>query len=220
MKVLAAMLLIAPILLTTLFASPLPQPKVSLPNDWTLRGDVYYPNDAGVHDPQGAGLLTYETNDSLATVDISYESSLGRTYSNESLLNESVWLMTTIWRLPVNYSSVMTVAGVAAGYASHHYSQSGVLDLVVFVKGGYYFDIDMSYTIGSKHDAEVWSLLNSIEVGTNGTTTSTTGAPAPPPQGAALPPQTMMIVAIGGEIAIVIALGVLIVKALRTEFFG
>jgi hypothetical protein len=225
MRALAAVLLVVPILLAVFpSASSLPQPKVSLPPNWTLKGEVPYPNAAGVHDPQGSGLLTYEANDSLAMVDIYYESSLNRTYSAESLLNESVWLMTTSWKLSVNYSSVMTVAGVSAGYASHRYKLGGALDLVVFVKGNYYFDIDMSYAVGSPHEAELWSILNSINFGTTitttsaGGTTSTTGATTPPAQGAALPAQAAMIVTIGGEIAIVIALGVLIIKTLRTEF--
>jgi len=189
-------------------AFALSQPSVKTPSDWYLKSESPYPSVKGIHDPQGSGRLVYDSQDTNAFVDIYYESALNRVYSNSSLVDEAVTLLKEYENFTANYSGMMTAAGVPAGYASIFISHdNSSLVQLVFVKGNYYFDVVLVYVVGSGHDVEAWSIVNSISV------------PSPEASaGSAALAEARIVGGIGGEVAIVIALAVLMFKTVRTEF--
>lgn len=146
-------------------ADTLQKPTVTLPSsDWQLTTDNAYPTDVSEHDPAGAGLLEY-ANQNYDVVIIYYEKAPSTAYTSASLQAEAESIFTRDHSEAINSSGAQQFAGVNAGYAKGYDSSVPVYLLeLVFVKGGYYFNVYAYYDANAQAESNVNSLINSIDV--------------------------------------------------------
>lgn len=144
----------------------LSKPTVTLPSsDWKVTTDNAYPTDVSEHDPAGAGLLECTYQVTYDFVMIYYEKAPSTAYNAISLQAEAESIFTRDHNETMIDSGSSQYAGVTAGFAKGYDSGLNVYLLeLVFVKGGYYFNVYAYYDANAPAESRVNSLINSIDV--------------------------------------------------------
>jgi hypothetical protein len=151
------------------------KPTVSIPNsNWTLVTDTPYPNNQGIHDIEGSGLLAYENGNSF--VYILYEKAGSTQLADNQLTTDATNYFQTVQRYllsdldaytdytssGINPSVASVRAGFAKGTVSTDYEEAIVEDFA-FIKGNDYFVVFGVWDTDVDSD-QVMSLIDSITV--------------------------------------------------------
>jgi len=153
-------------------------PNVSMPNsNWEKTDSTGYPNIVAEHDPDGAGMLEYTDNTNYDVVTIFYEKAQVSSYSSSQLKTEAENIFEdydSSDTRSLDASGTATFAGVEAGYAEgYDDTEETYITELVFIKGGYYFNVQAYYDATVQSEDNVQALINSISVsGIPGDTTS------------------------------------------------
>jgi len=147
-------------------ADTLQKPTVNVPSSaWQVTTDNPYPTDISEHDLAGAGLLEYTNQNTYDSVAIYYEKAPSTAYTSTSLKAEAISIFSRDHSETITSSGAKDYAGVNAGFAKGYDASfdANLLELV-FVKGGYYFNVYAYYHANTAAENNVNSLINSIDV--------------------------------------------------------
>jgi len=168
----AVMFLLAGLILSAMplaiAVATLAPPTVSLPNNWEKTDSSAYPNIVAEHDPEGAGMLEYTDNTNFDVITVFYEKAQVSSYSSSQLKTEAENIFEeydTSDTLSLDASGIATFAGVEAGYAEgRDDTEDTYVTELVFIKGGYYFNVRAYYDATVQSEENVQALINSISV--------------------------------------------------------
>ena len=166
------------LLLLVLFVSAIPLaksaatlavPTVSLPNsNWEKTDSTAYPDSYSEHDPAGAGMLEYTDNTNFDVITVFYEKAQVSSYSSSQLKTEAESIFEdydSSDTRSLDASGTATFAGVEAGYAEgRDDTEDTYVTELVFIKGGYYFNVRAYYDATVQSEENVQALINSISV--------------------------------------------------------
>ena len=195
------------LLMTFPLGHALMQPTVTLPSGWSMKSQTPYPQITGQHDPQGAGRMIfdfYNSNGLQAFVEVNYESSLGATYSNDSLAEQATSILATDQNVTGALSGDMWVAGVVGGFCLTQVGNNLYCEYV-FVQGNYYFDVYWGVNSASGQEKNALNIIDSLNEYAG--------------EGPNYPAGYYIVGAFAGEVAIAAGLVALIVVTLRKDFF-
>ncbi len=150
-------------------AATLAPPTVSMPNsNWEETDSTSYPNTVAEHDPDGAGMLEYTDNTNHDMITIYYEKAQVSGYSSPQLKTEAENIFEeydSSDTRSLDASGTATFAGVEAGYAEgYDDTEETYITELVFIKGGYYFNVQAYYDATTQSEEDVDALINSISV--------------------------------------------------------
>lgn len=165
MKVVGILLVLSFLFLIAVpIGNALLKPTVTLPANWYLKSETAYPSLKGIHDPQGAGQMAFESNDSADFVVVNYENLMGQSYSIASLTEDATSILAEYQNETVagNISSGnISISGIISGYCQHTQSGESYWEFV-WVRGNYYFDVYFGENGNSAEGESGWQLIESL----------------------------------------------------------
>ena len=165
MKVVGILLVLSFLFLIAVpIGNALLKPTVTLPANWYLKSETAYPSLKGIHNPQGAGQMAFESNDSADFVVVNYENLMGQSYSIASLTEDATSILAEYQNETVagNISSGnISISGIISGYCQHTQSGESYWEFV-WVRGNYYFDVYFGENGNSAEGESGWQLIESL----------------------------------------------------------